>query len=324
MRIHRAFLAFILAALVLLFLGRGALGAEQAAGVAEQAAGAAGQAAGGSALPAAAGFVNDYAGVLPADDRGRLEASLRSLERDTGVEMAVAVVPRAAPDTPKMYAVKLFQAWGVGKKGKDNGILFLVAMEERRVEVEVGYGLEGVLPDGLVGEILDREVVPRFRAGDFAQGIAGGVAALAARVREAEAGGGATPRAPAPAPARTSPFTLLFYAAVVLAAVLLAAEVLGLRGRARRCPRCRGRLSLDDEVLRDATAVMPGEGRRVVRCPRCGYRAEELYTIPWIEPGGHGGFGWGGRYGGWRRGGGGGFGGFGGGRSGGGGAGRGW
>lgn len=285
------------------------------------------------ALPAPSGYVNDFAGVLPAAERDRLEAELAALERETGAEVAVAVVARTAPETPKMYAVKLFEAWGIGKRGRDDGALLLVALEERRVEVEVGYGLEGILPDGKVGGLLDRHVVPRFREGDVAGGIAAGVAALAAEVR---AGGAGAEGSPAPAanrsPAgRTGSSLLLVLGAVALGAVLLLAEAAALSRRRRRCPRCGGRLRVDDEVLREATAAVPGEGRRVVRCTRCDYFEQSLYAIPWVAAGlgahhwrrrgGWGGWGGPGGRGGW---GGGGFGGFGGGRSGGGGAGRGW
>lgn len=284
------------------------------------------------ALPAASGYVNDFAGVLPASARDRLEAELATLERDTGAEVAVAVVPRTAPETPKMYVVKLFEAWGIGKRGRDNGALLLVALEERRVEVEVGYGLEGILPDGKVGALLDAHVVPRFREGDVAGGIAAGVAALAAEVR---AGGAGAEGAPAPAanraPAGVPPLLLL---ALGLGALLLLAEAAALSRRRRRCPRCGGRLRVEEEVLREAGAALPGQARRVVRCTRCDYVEQSLHAIPWVaggvgahhwrRRGGWGGWGGPGGRGGWGGGGGGGFGGFGGGRSGGGGAGRGW
>lgn len=291
-------------------------------------------AAAAPAFPAASGYVNDFAGVLPAPVRDRLEAELTALERDTGAEVAVAVVARTAPETPKMYAVQLFEAWGIGKRGRDNGVLFLVAMEERRVEVEVGYGLEGILPDGKVGALLDRHVVPRFREGDMAGGIAAGVTALAAEVRAggrgAGGGGGSGAGAGGSPAGRTGPSLLLVLGAVAVGAVLLLAEAAAWSRRRRRCPRCGGRLRVDDEVLREASAALPGESRRVVRCTRCDYHDESLYAIPWVAAGlgahrgrRRGGWGGPGGRGGWG-GGGGGFGGFGGGRSGGGGAGRGW
>lgn len=294
-----------------------------------------------AAFPKPAGFVNDYAGVLAPAERERLEAEIRALERETGAELAVAVVPRTAPETPKMYAVKLFERWGVGKRGRDNGALLLVALEERRVEVEVGYGLEGVLPDALVGRILDERVVPLLRRGDVAGGVAAGVAALAERVRAAlpagpqpgpqgpgAAGGGLS--APSGSGAGGKPGAGLPVAVAAIAAVLAFAAIAAAVGRRRRrCPRCGGRLTATRQVLREATPAVPGEWRRVVACTRCDYHREEFFAIPWFPPGdgsAPGGFGGGfGFPGGWRGGRGwGGFRGFGGGRSGGGGAGRSW
>ena len=87
-------------------------------------------------------------------------------------------------------AVKLFELWGIGKKNKDNGLLLLWSTGDRRVRIEVGYGLEGALPDGKVGAILDTYVIPKFKAGDFDQGLIDGVdAVVARRARRADRAG---------------------------------------------------------------------------------------------------------------------------------------
>lgn len=275
-----------------------------------------------AAFPEPAGFVNDYVGVLTPAVRERLEAELRALERETGAELAVAVVPRTTPETPKMYAVKLFERWGVGKRGRDNGVLLLVALEERRVDVEVGYGLEGVLPDARVGRILDERVVPLLRRGDVAGGVAAGVAELAELVRAASGEASGT------GAGRSEGAGLAVFAAAVVVVLALAAVATARERRRRRCPRCGGRLAVTSQVLREASPVAPGEGRRIVACTRCDYQREELFAVPWLPPGvpGSGEFGGGFGFPGWRRGGWGrgGFRGFGGGRSGGGGAGRSW
>jgi uncharacterized protein len=132
--------------------------------------------------PAYTGYVNDYAGVLDQAAASKLEGLCRALEKKTSAEMAIAVVKSVAPLDPKEYAVKLFEKWKIGKKGKDNGILVLLAMEERRVEIEVGYGLEGVINDAKAGEILDRYVVPLFKQGEFGGGLYNGAAAIAEQV----------------------------------------------------------------------------------------------------------------------------------------------
>src|SRR6185436_2536337 len=100
-------------------------------------------------------------------------------------EMAVVVINSLDGLSVEEFAVKLFELWGIGKKNRDNGLLLLWSTGDRRVRVEVGYGLEGTLPDGKVGGILDTYVMPKFKAGDFDQGLIDGVDALV-RVARAE------------------------------------------------------------------------------------------------------------------------------------------
>ena len=135
-------------------------------------------------FPAYSGSVNDYAGVIDSSTASKLENLCRALEQKTSAELAIAVVKTVEPLDSKTYAVKLFEKWKIGKKGKDNGLLLLLAMEERRVEIEVGYGLEGVINDAKAGEILDKYVVPFFKQGKFGAGLYNGAEALANRVAE--------------------------------------------------------------------------------------------------------------------------------------------
>jgi uncharacterized protein len=132
------------------------------------------------AFPAPSARVVDEAGLLTPATRGHLEAVCTELAEKTGAEIGVALVPSIAPLDVETYAVRLFERWGVGQKGKDDGVLFVLARDERRVRIEVGYGLEGLLPDGRVGGILRGAVVPSLRADDWNAGVAGGVEALAA------------------------------------------------------------------------------------------------------------------------------------------------
>lgn len=135
-----------------------------------------------AAIPRPVGFVNDTAHLLDDATHARLEALLDQLRRKTGAEFAVLTIQTTAPMTPTDYKVQVFQRWGLGQKGKDNGLLMLVAVDEHEVRFETGYGLEGTLPDGLESRIVRTEMVPRFRSGDFAGGIVGGVLACAARI----------------------------------------------------------------------------------------------------------------------------------------------
>lgn len=135
--------------------------------------------------PNYSGFVNDFAGVIDSATLQKMESLCRALEQKTSAELAIAAVKTVAPLDSKEYAVKLFEKWKIGKKGKDNGILMLLAMEERRVEIEVGYGLEGVINDAKAGEILDKYVVPYFKQGKFGEGLYNGAEAIAGQIAEA-------------------------------------------------------------------------------------------------------------------------------------------
>ncbi len=115
--------------------------------------------------------VNDFAGVISSSDEQQMEALATEVFEKTGAALVVATVENMGGLSEEEYAVRLFQEWGIGQAGKDNGILFLLAMEERRTHIEVGYGLEGLISDGDAGEILDRYGVPDFRNGDYGLGF---------------------------------------------------------------------------------------------------------------------------------------------------------
>src|SRR5712692_3320250 len=132
-------------------------------------------------IDAPEGFVTDRAGVIAPATRERLVALLEELRAKTGAEIAVVTVDTTAPLDDFTYAMRIADAWKPGRKREDTGVVFLVATRDRKLRVLVGYGLEGILPDGLVGEIEDREVVPAFRAGRVDDGVWQGVAALASR-----------------------------------------------------------------------------------------------------------------------------------------------
>jgi uncharacterized protein len=136
-----------------------------------------------AALPAPSGYVNDFASVLDEADERYLERFLERLERDTTAEVVVATVPSLAGMTVEEYANRLFAEWGIGQARQDNGVLLLVAPGERTVRIEVGYGLEPILPDGLAGEIIRTEILPEFRAGNLPRGIGRGLNRISQIVR---------------------------------------------------------------------------------------------------------------------------------------------
>lgn len=124
--------------------------------------------------------VMDYAGLMGREDRLALIEKIRAGMAGNGSQLVVVTVPSLRGGESRDFATRLFAQWGVGQKGKDNGVLFLVAVEERRVEIEVGLGFEGVLPDAKCGRLLDRAVVPALKRDEWKAGIFGGAEALLA------------------------------------------------------------------------------------------------------------------------------------------------
>ncbi|MDP3901425.1 MAG: TPM domain-containing protein [bacterium] len=117
------------------------------------------------------GFVNDYGLVLNATQKQTLESKLRAFEQETSNEIVVAILPSLRGDDIGNFAVKLFENWTIGKKGKDNGILLLISMEERQARIEVGYGLEGALTDAQSFWILGNVLAPAFSDDNYYEGI---------------------------------------------------------------------------------------------------------------------------------------------------------
>lgn len=124
-----------------------------------------------SHYPSPQGYVTDAANILDAQSRQQLESQLSSFEQTTSIEIAAVTVPSLEGETIETYANALFTQWRIGKKGKDNGILILVAPNEHKTRIEVGYGLEDKLPDGLCGQIIRDQMLPAFRQGNYAVGL---------------------------------------------------------------------------------------------------------------------------------------------------------
>lgn len=160
----------------------------------------------GSALVAAQtfpdyrGYVNDYAGLLSDAARTQLEAKLTQLEKDTTAEVAVVTIKSLEGNTIEDYAVRLFEKWGIGKKDRNNGVLLLIALEDRKMRIEVGYGLEPIITDARAGRIRDEEILPKFKTSDYEGGIIAGVDAIEQLIRKG------TP----PAPLEENPVKSLF------------------------------------------------------------------------------------------------------------------
>ncbi|MEA1830848.1 YgcG family protein [Methylobacterium durans] len=129
-------------------------------------------------FPPLTGRVVDAAGILKPEERARLEAKLKAYEDKTSDQVVVATVPSLQGTTIEDFANRLFRAWELGQKKANNGTLLVVAPTERKVRIEVGYGLEGALTDALSKVIITTAITPRFKAGDYAGGIEAGIDAV--------------------------------------------------------------------------------------------------------------------------------------------------
>jgi uncharacterized protein len=131
------------------------------------------------AFPDYSGYVNDYANTLSYDTESRINAIMGELERKTTSQVAVLIMDTINPFDIETYAVKLFEQWGIGQKEKDNGVLLLIAIKDRALRIEVGYGLEGAIPDAMAKIIIEDYIVPSFKKGDFDTGVLKGAVGIA-------------------------------------------------------------------------------------------------------------------------------------------------
>jgi uncharacterized protein len=126
-------------------------------------------------FPALTGRIVDQANVIPAATRNAVETKLAELETKSGIQLVVATVSSLGGEEIEPYANALFRTWKLGEKTKNNGVLLLVAPNQHRVRIEVGYGLEGTLTDALSKVIITNAIAPRFKSGDFGDGVSRGV-----------------------------------------------------------------------------------------------------------------------------------------------------
>jgi uncharacterized protein len=129
-------------------------------------------------VPQLVGRVNDYAKLLDSRQAQAIEGSLAQFESETSTQVALLTVPSLDGADIETYGIRVAEAWKIGQKGKDNGVLLIVAPNDRKVRIEVGYGLEGVLPDATSSRIIRDVIVPSFKTGNYYAGIAGGLDAI--------------------------------------------------------------------------------------------------------------------------------------------------
>jgi uncharacterized protein len=126
-------------------------------------------------IPGITAYVNDQTGTLSGAEREALERRLQALERRKGAQVAVLIVATTAPEAIEQYSLRAAEAWKLGRKGTDDGVLLVVARNDRRLRLEVGYGLEGAIPDAIAKRVISEIIVPRFQQGDFGGGIVTGL-----------------------------------------------------------------------------------------------------------------------------------------------------
>ena len=129
-------------------------------------------------FPALSGRVVDEAHLLSPEQANRLTGALATFEQKSGVQLVVVSLTSLDGNTIEEYGYQLGRHWGIGQKGKNNGVLLIISPEDRKVRIEVGYGLEGVLPDAIAANIIQTRILPEFRRGDMAAGILGGSQAI--------------------------------------------------------------------------------------------------------------------------------------------------
>ncbi len=186
-------------------------------------AGLAASALGALEVPFLSGRIVDQAGLLNAEDKQRIEQKLQALEEKTGAQLAVLTVASLEGDSLEDYSMRVASTWKLGQKDKDNGVLFLVARDDRKMRLEVGYGVEEFLTDLKSGRILDEIVRPLFRSGQFGAGIEAGVDAVIGSIEGQEV---LPAEAPAPQGGRSDLpprlIAFLIYAVVVTPFCLMA------------------------------------------------------------------------------------------------------
>lgn len=166
-------------------------------------------------IPHLTRYATDLSGTLTADQLDALSQKLSAFDRSTSTQIVVLVVPTMGDGSVEEAALRVAEANGIGQKGKNNGALLFVAMQERRVRIEVGYGLEGSLPDALAGLIIRRELAPHFSSGDYYAGIDAAVDAIILATKNEY-----TAPPDSEQPAKKNPFGFFVIPLIIIFAVL--------------------------------------------------------------------------------------------------------
>ncbi len=235
-------------------------------------------------FPEYSGYVNDYAGVLDSSSSANLENLLAKIDTETSAEIAVVIIESLEGITIEEYTVGLFKDWGIGKKGKDNGILMLASTEDRAVRIEVGYGLESVITDLEAGNILDDIMIPNLREGNFYSAFYESALFVGDEIyKEYGLEFGEENIAAVQERTGSSRQPLWFFLYCFFPFFGIFGLVIFLVNLfKRRCPQCRKffKLNTKQEIIKKATYSKKGE--KIVKrvCEYCGFKDEKLVAIP--------------------------------------------
>ncbi len=167
-------------------------------------------------VPQYQGYVTDLAGMISPAARQRLEQTLLAFDQSDSTQIAVLTIPSLEGDALEDFSIRTVEAWKIGQKGKDNGVLLLVSKGDRKIRIEVGRGLEGVLTDLLTGRIVDQIITPRFKANQLDEGFEAGISAIISGARGEFQGTGQDPRQVSRKSGQSSLFSYLIFFAILV------------------------------------------------------------------------------------------------------------
>ena len=228
-------------------------------------------------VPTHNGYLNDYLNLFNSAESNEIRALLNNIEAQTSVEIAVVTLSTDDSITPKDMATEIFNTWNIGKADKDNGLLILIALDpleragKSRVEIETGYGLEGVLPDGKVGRIMDDYMMSYLSQKQYGKAVISVINAISGVITgELEINYNENEES----------FADIIWILIFIPIIIIGAPFIAYLSKPK-CPRCSKRMSvMKNIVLVRATYSSSGKGQRFLRCRHCNYQFERLYTIP--------------------------------------------
>lgn len=258
--------------------------------------------------------VSDYDGLLTADARARISASLAKARKETGVHVVLVTMKRREDHagqgrSVEDYTKTLFNQWGVGDRSRNDGVMILVSTTDREMRVQLGSGY-GSEWNGVAQGVIDTAFLPKLRSGDTAGAIEGGTEAVIAQIARPFAAGSAPvmPQAAKDTGSGGLGTALLFPVIIIASIALSLRRFIGdFLVRLRACPQCgtKGGLERHRIVTSHATSFSDGHGQQITTCAHCSYRHEESYTISHKSDRSRGGGSGGGGFGGGRSSGGG-------------------